>query len=155
MKDQFNHNENNSSTNSPILRKLGRHTVFQTPEHYFEKLPASISEKIHEGKSGVTSNKWIPAKVLAFAVVVLVVILSGVFYFNHQDEKQAFTPILSYDDIIGSGMVSQMDETLLLEVYESGVEINDSATISTTETNHLQDYLIENNTDITLIINEL
>ena len=67
------------------------------------------------------------------------------------DQKTTLS-VWSYDDLVGSGI--QIDEVMILEAYEkeSG---NNILKNNGNETQHLKDYLIENNTDISLIIHEL
>ena len=149
MENQYNNNENNSGD---LFKDRNRQNVFQTPDDFFEKLPGKISDRIRSDVPVSTSTVFTTPKLIGIAACLAVVIIAGMFYVNTLNDQHATATVWSYDDLIGSGI--QMDEGLILEAYEP-----ESATGNIdkngNETQHLQDYLIENNTDISLIINEL
>ena len=155
MEDQYNKNQ--GEPESEVLKKMNRSNVFHTPEHYFEKLPVLISDQIHKKTTTDSVHNWMPARVAAFSGLVLVAIVAGWFYFSGVKSENSSSPVLSYDDLVGSGMVSEMDESMLMEEYAAQTNIasgmNQTQVVSNQEL--IKEYLIENNTDITLIINEL
>lgn len=148
-----NTNSNSDETESSGLKHLSRRNVFHTPEYYFVKLPVQVADSIHRN---APNRNWNMARVISLTGLAAVLIVAVSFYFTGSNFEKETSTELSYDDLLNSGMVAEMDENLLFEEYEfitsekiiSNTEIEDDA-------EHLKEYLIESNTDITLIINEL
>ena len=157
MENQQNRNENNPEQESALLNSINRNNVFQTPEHYFEKLPVAIADTIHKGNTVIPGRTWAPAGLLTLTGIAVLAVVAGVFYFTNFITDKAVSPVLSYEEIVSSGVVAELDETMLFEELDSRIPSdNEVVEIQNTEENeHLKEYLIENNTDITLIINEL
>ncbi len=136
---------------------LGKQNVFKTPDAYFDKLPLEISDKIQARKSvdqGVLAPVFSRMQLVAFALVVIAVISGSVFYLYQNKEENKSESTLSYQDLINTDIVTEMDENMLLDAYaEEGIATNVNQ--NEKETSPMEDYLIENHTDITLIINEL
>jgi hypothetical protein len=155
VEDQFNNNQ--GEPESEVLKNMNRSNVFHTPEHYFEKLPVFVSDQIHKKTKTDQVHNWMPARIAAFSGLVLVAIVAGWIYFSGVETEKSSNPVLSYDDLVGSGMVSEMDESMLMEEYAAQTNnasgMNQTEVVSNQEL--IKEYLIENNTDITLIINEL
>ncbi len=157
MENIQNRNESNPEQESALLNSINRNNVFQTPEHYFEKLPVAIVDTIHNGNSVIPGRKWAPAGLLTLTGFAVVAVVAGIFYFSNLKTEKTISPVLSYEQIVSSGVVADLDETMLFEELDSRIPTEkEAAQIQNTEENeHLKEYLIENNTDITLIINEL
>ena len=147
MEDQYDNNTNKGK----LFGGTTRNNIFKTPDDYFEKLSVNIADRIHVGEPRA-SQKLVTLKRLAITACVSVVIVSGLFYMNSMRDQKATLSVWSYDDLVGSGI--QIDEVMILEAYEKE-SANNILKNNGTETQHLKDYLIENNTDISLIINEL
>ncbi|MBL0342816.1 MAG: hypothetical protein IPP71_19155 [Bacteroidetes bacterium] len=140
--------------NSSLVKK----NVFLTPDNYFEKLPLEISDKIQSGKTlqgkfGLVQNHLNRRLLTAFMVLV-VTIAGGILYWNKTQNPNQSETVLSYEDLINSDFVSELDESMLVDAYMSET-INTDEDLNEVDNTILEDYLIENNTDITLIINDL
>ncbi|MEP7168810.1 MAG: hypothetical protein ABI855_05520 [Bacteroidota bacterium] len=140
---------------SPILKKMSRENPFKVPDGYFDSFPTIISERIasHKSKPGwiiFLQNVFQPKYVVAMFVFA-VALTSGVVYFNQQTTIPNQEIILSYDDLNKSNYIDQMDENDLADAYTSNADA-DKSTENNTE---IENYLIDNQTDISIIENEL
>lgn len=154
MKQQDTTGNNDFNTDTSGLDRIGKTNVFHTPEGYFEKFPGNLADHIHAVPS---SRTFFTTRQYILAVTAMIAVIAGVLYFvNFTDEKTS-EPKLTSEEIIDSGILADMDEFILIEAFQS--ELNQDTGILDTDTlagtTDFEDYLIENNTDIILIINEL
>lgn len=145
----------------PGNSSLGKKNVFLTPDNYFEKLPLDISDKIQSGKGlhgkftlVQSRGPLLNLRLIAVFVVLISTISGGIFYWNKTQNSNQNENVLSFEDLINSEFVSELDESMLVDAYTSGT-IQTDEDLNETENSILEDYLIENNTDITLIMNDL
>lgn len=146
---------NNSNTNLnqderfPNLEKAGRKNLFTVPEGYFNQLPGAVADKITAGKQPVNYGRNYKPVVLGLSLIMAIALIFGVNYFRTIDNKEVSQPIISYQDIHLTGLE---DEVIYDEIT---VEDLADTTVQDAVKSEMYDYLIENNTDISLIINEL
>ena len=147
---------NEGAEESKVLKQAGHQQVFQAPPGYFEKLPAEIASKISRPNGSGIYNR-IPVRVMATLTCLGVIIAAGILFFRLPGDHEKASADFTYEDLYASGMYTQMDESLLMDVITvpGNTETEVIPAGSGTEEQHLQDYLIENNTDINLIISEL
>jgi hypothetical protein len=125
---------------------------FSVPEGYFDKLPLQIVDKIHYNT--VPPFFTLPRLAVIVTILAFVLIAGGAYFFtSSMNEKAEIT--LTYDEILRSGITYEMDEQFLLEHYYSLPAVTNENEDATELQKSMNDYLIENNIDITLIINEL
>jgi hypothetical protein len=146
-------NNNDELNETPVLKNMNRKIPFTVPEGYFDSFTSLISDRIAEANKKpqwITILQTIFQPKFAFAVVVLMVLaISGIFYFNSTKNNQNTAMALSYDDISNSVYMDDMDETVLMDELSKYNEDDQS------NTEEIKNYLIDNQTDISLIINEL
>ena len=150
MKSDKNHEE---SGLEDIIGKRFGDDFFKTPVGYFDELPLRISEKIVASSNQVNNVthlvwRWVVAGVGIAGVLLL-------FWYMGASPDSGNKPVeyLTYQDIEVSGSFYDIDEHLILESYFSSGNSESSAV--NTEISAMKDYLIDQNTDIELIINEL
>jgi len=134
---------------------IERKNVFSTPSEYFDQLPDQISNKISaltSRESGLLFNQH---RLLFATAIVIAAIFTGSLYFINSGSDEKSHVILSYDDLIGSGMVDEFENSMLIEHYISLQSESLSEHSDTSNKSSMNEYLIENDIDITLIINEL
>lgn len=157
MKNNNNLPENDPELDLAGISGQGRQNIFKTPENYFELLPIQISDRIQSGKSvrGTAATfVFTKLRLITTLAIVTCLIAGGIFYLNLSNSGSKSELILSSDDLINTGIVTEIDENLLIEEYaELSTTSQESQKVA--QNNSLEDYLIENNIDITLIINEL
>jgi hypothetical protein len=150
-----NHYLDDELKDSPILKNMSRENPFKPPDGYFDSFPSIISERIASDKS---NSGWViflqhvfrPKYVVAM-IVFSTVLTSGVIYFNQHTTVTNSEIILSYDDLSNSNYIDQIDENDLIDAYNSNVETEKS-----NESNsEIENYLIDNQTDISTLENEL
>lgn len=139
---------------SPILKKMNRESPFKVPDGYFDSFPTIISERISTQKSKpgwiiFLQNVFQPKYVVAM-LVFAVALTSGVVYFNQHPTAADQEIILSYDDLNKSNYIDQMDENDLTDAYTANAD-GDKSTQNNSE---IENYLIDNQTDISIIENE-
>lgn len=148
--NNFDQNTQNSheSESFPFLQKAERKNPFNTPDGYFEKLPLNIADKLAAPSAPLFSTP----RLVFIAGMLASVLVAGMWYFSGNTQQVSGNQVvLSYDDL----PVSSIEDELVLDAFadvETSSE-DDEAGTDDNETYH--DYLIENNTDISLIINEL
>ena len=153
MENQLNNNSEDADFKSDLLKQMKKENVFYTPENYFEKLPSNISDRIHKKSTTPELAKvWSPVRILSYSTLAVLIVVAGWFYFSNPASEKIAPSVLTYEDLDKSGIVSEMDETMLMEEYTVAA----NAQIDVVENQEVfKEYLIDNNTDITLIINEL
>ncbi|MDQ3052234.1 MAG: hypothetical protein M3Q95_15255 [Bacteroidota bacterium] len=154
MKNQENPNDNVSPLATPGLDRIGQANVFQTPANYFEKLPVILTDRIH--RAPVQQN-LLTSRMFIVAITTMIAIVAGVLYFVNYTNEKTVAPQLTSDEIIDSGVFAEMDEFMLVEAFQTELYTESEALQPEMNpvSNQMEEYLIENNTDITLIINEL
>ena len=146
---------NNSNTNLnqderfPNLEKARRKNLFTVPEGYFNQLPGAIADQINAGKLPVTYGRNYKPVVLGLSLILAIALMFGVNYFRTIENKEVSQPVISYQDI---HLTELEDEDIYDEIT---VEDLADTTVQDAVKSEMYDYLIENNTDISLIINEL
>lgn len=139
---------------APGLADIPKKDSFTVPENFFEKFPVMVSDKIHAQKN---KSWWSElANVIlkpAYALPVVAIIAFGTYtYLNNQT---IITPaeILSVtvEDLSKDEILSQLDENIITDEIAS---ITPEENL-TTETTDIENYLIDNNTDINTLANEL
>src|SRR5689334_16603861 len=121
-------NQHNEEFESEALKRVGKENVFSTPEGYFDNLPLSVSDKLHEFRHGEKQPAFLNPvvfRIAAIAVVALMVMLS--VYYLKPDSNYKMQADITTDDLIGTGMISEFDESLLVEIW------SDSEIASTTD----------------------
>lgn len=143
-KHNLNHDEH-----FPNLEKAGRKNLFSVPDGYFNQLPIEIADKISAGKQPVTFARNYKPVALGLSLLLAIALIFGVNYFRTIDNKEVSQPVISYQDIHLTGLEDQV-------IYDE-ITVEDLAdtTVQDAVKSEMHDYLIENNTDISLIINEL
>ncbi len=156
MENKSNFN-NDEFQESELLKSMKNNNVFSVPENYFENLPSAVSDRIHanQHKAGIFSGsavRWV-----SFAGIAVIAIISGAIYFNRTGNEKSADQVVSTEQIVNSGELATIDESLLFEELQSRIasesEVAEQEALADNE--HFEEYLIENNTDINLIITEL
>lgn len=154
MKHQDTTGDNEFNTGTSGIDRIGKTNVFQTPEGYFEKFPGNLADHIHAAPS---NRNFISSRLYVLAVTAMIAVIAGVLYFVNFTGEKASDPQLTSQEIIDSGVLAEMDEFILVEAFQ--IEFNQETGITDSDSlagiTDFEDYLIENNTDISLIINEL
>ena len=140
---------------APLLKNMSRENPFKAPEGYFDSFPTLISERIASQKSKpgwiiFFQNVFQPKYVVALFVFA-VAVTSGIIYFNRQPAANDQEIILSYEDLNSSNYIAQFDESDLIDAYMADGN-GDKSNESNTE---IENYLLDNQTDISIIENEL
>jgi hypothetical protein len=147
-------NENNILDNlgneASFLSKIKKENHFKAPENYFEVLPEVISNKRLNNKSIQLSFDKLSWRILIpfTAVVAIFTIITNL---NTVDENN----ILTYDQLseyIITEEDIEFDDYLVYEAYAETIETEEEFD---TVTDEYIDYLIENDIDISSIIEEL
>lgn len=151
-----NENRDEELNDSPVLKSMSRQHPFKVPDGYFESFPALISETIAAQPSGKTGlivafRNFLKPKYAIAACVLAVAIASGVFYFNTHKNPVEQDVMLSYDDVSNSAYFEDLDEQVLTdELTQYADEIKPD-----NQSEEIENYLIDNQTDVLLITNEL
>lgn len=128
--------------------------LFKVPDGYFEDLSHAITEKISTTPPQTSPAGWITLPRFAIIATILTMVLSISYYIHTMDQQTGAQRVaLTYEDLVNSGFVYQLDEYGLYEEYQSLVA-EKSGTVSV-EINPYGDYLIENHIDEYLIESEL
>lgn len=152
---------NTRNTSGFKLEDLKKENPFQVPENYFDSLGMRVADHVH----AKTSKHEIYVPVFArlkpilvlssgFAGLALIIYIRGAVFFNKADNNtlvnnQELASITEYS------IVSDLDNATLVEnLYEENTPAKDSA-IHTENKEKIIDYLVEENIDISTIIDEL
>lgn len=169
--NQLIHDENDWMKEAPLLASLNRQHPFKVPDGYFEELPVEIENKIsfgnhpfqvnenyfeqlHQNILSATVGEPKPqAKVIKLRPSLIVItaiaaclIIFALFYFKSDSGKieTAFNEEWTEENIL-----AQVDESTLIEMISASSETtsNDSA-------EEIEQYLLDNNIDLTEITSE-
>ena len=139
----------NQDERFPNLEKAGRKNLFTAPEGYFNQLPGAIADQINAGKQPVTYARNYKPVFLGLSLILAIALILGVNYFRTIENKEVSQPVISYQDI----HLTELEDQVIYD--EITVEDLADTTIQDAVKSEMYEYLIENNTDISLIINEL
>ena len=143
---------------APELSKIRIENPFSVPQNYFDSLSMIIQERVAETKE----SRWAeylnilrqgllnPRLSLALGIVVILVTV-GINKFYYNPISTAPMTSLTYEDIKNSHYLNEIDEELLIETL-SAQEV--SASEQNNPTSEIENYLIDNNVDVTQITNE-
>ncbi len=134
---------------APFLAKIEKKNHFSTPKDYFEVLPQIISSKnLNYNSLNISLDKLSYRIFLPFASVVT--LLFVVFNWNTNTTEKELTHEQLSELIINDNYL-EIEDYLIYETY---AEIIEKEEIETMEDEYIN-YLVENNIDINLIIEEL
>ena len=124
---------------------------YTAPDGYFEKLSSKISDEIHSGPVNAKISWFNVKSPLLKLAMVFVLISSLFFYLDNKNDKEPNTYIvLTVDEIYNSNLFDELDENVLIESYTVLPDVNER-----NASNDVEDFLINNNVELSLIINEL
>jgi hypothetical protein len=137
-----------------LLKNLPKQEAYKAPDGYFDSLEAKLSSRISGQPSPGMVRGLFPR--LAMAVSLAIAALFVFLYVNdsndndhsHVTEKHV---IMTVDELEDNVSLAEFDENLLVET----IVLNDNTSGSTGGWNEAEDYLIENNVELSLIISEL
>ena len=139
----------------PDLQRINKANPYRVPEGYFDSVPASVQQRILEEKNkksifgGLASISFRPKYSLALAVVIVLVIF-GIKFFTKPSSLKAPENYFSLEEIQNSASFAELDEATLVDALEHQ---NKKATAPVD--NSIEQYLIDNNIDISQIENRL
>jgi hypothetical protein len=132
----------------PNLSSVPKETAFEVPDGYFVHLEYAIRENISSETTSIPAQieRWYrrPKLVLAYASVLVIIVFSSVYLLtitNAVTEKD-----ILFNDIYNSDYVNELDESSLAAM------LDESSSPSSTQ---LEDYMIDNNIDISTLTDEL
>lgn len=154
---------------APVLSEIPKYNPFAVPDGYFDELPALVQERCIASQRKASWAGWL-ARLLrprfaAAAVAIVLVVITITFLMNGNDTRVDNTDLvadnkMAVDSIAADtafdleGLYS-LDETALFESLD-GEQVaqmsEDAIDISEEE---VMDYLLENNVDVSSLVNEL
>ncbi len=138
----------------PDVEKMSRENLFRVPEGHFDSLPSSVQQRIMDGKKKNMLEEWIsialrPKYSVSFAILVIVAIF-GIKYFLKPTTSEKPGSSLSYNEVMNSEYIAQLDEASLIDMLEQEDKDN-----GVKEDNSLEQYLMDNDLDISQIEDHL
>ena len=137
--------------NAPLLEKLHNDQPYEAPAGYFDSLAFNVMSRISEegnlnSKSAAIRplfnyRNWIISSVAVAAVI------AAFLLFNKQKQESKMIA-MNYDSICNSGLVNDLDESLLIDVLSEETSVN-----SVSENQDLENFLLETSTEDALINN--
>lgn len=148
------HSNDMNNLDDLMKRRADTNALFKVPEGYFEKLSLAITEKISSEKLQEKPSGWITLPRLAVFAMILSFVCALSYYLITFDQLNTSQRAgITYEDLVNSGFVYQLDEYGLYEEYQSLVA--EKSGNRSVEINPYGDYLIENHIDEYLIESEL
>jgi hypothetical protein len=127
---------------------------FRVPDGYFDSLPMAVQQRIADAKKKNIFEEWIAVVLLPkFSLslsIFIILLIFGIKYFTKTAGTKSSTDALSYNEIINSEYVSELDESVLIDILE-----DENRNESVNEDNSLEQYLIDNDVDISQLENRL
>ena len=121
------------------LEDIPKKQVFQVPDGYFEKLPGIIQSRVAKPAE---SRRWwsFYGYSLRFAVPALVLLVFGIFWYNHSQEDQSAESILA--SIQTEDLVAYLGEADL-----TTEELLDEVQLNEEDANQIEESVYEFNLD--------
>lgn len=133
----------------PDLSKNAQINPFIVPDGYFENLPSIVSENILVQKSKL--ELWLSsiqrpriAIPIAFATIILLV---GLFFYKQSSVSNVPVQELTAEDLSNSNFIQSIDEDYIVDIIANQTTDNSDESI--------EQYLIDNNVELTQIENKL
>jgi hypothetical protein len=142
----------------PGLASVAEENPFKVPAGYFDALPTIIQQKIIDGSAKrVSGLEWfiqglsrpVPKYALAFASVILVLLLST-RYFTRTVKVEFAAEQLPETEQAEVAYLSQLDESVLADVYEE-----EAASAAVSQDEGIENYLLDNDIDLNTITEQL
>ncbi len=132
---------------APNLFKIKKENAFSVPENYFETLPSLIQERCVQSKKQFSWRQLLLRP--AYSVSFLICLLAGfitISYYVGQNQKTAESKLFASADSLA---IEDFEESEIIESI--AYDVNEK----TSNNQEVEDYLIEQNIEVTQIINEL
>lgn len=120
---------------------------FEVPDHYFDHLSVQISDRIaatNQPKSWL--KRALQPIIYAPAMLSAAMVIFGFIYFNRQHTFTVDQQSCSVEDLNTSGYIESMNETDLIDFLAE--QSSDKDTKESKESGELDEYLLDNNIDI-------
>ena len=106
----------------PGLEDIPKKQIFDTPDGYFDKLPARIQSRIAEDRKGVPEKSAF-SYALPYALA-LVAIIAGIWYYNFtaQSEVQTILASVQTEDLVDYLHDSEISTDEVLEIVDFSTE---------------------------------
>ena len=134
------------------LVSVPKENVFKVTEEYFSELENAIRENISSERISVQKEveQWYrrPKLVLAYASVLIFVLVTSTYFMTSNIHQTVSDKDISFNDIYSSDYVNELDENSLVALLEESSAPAQSST-------QLEDYMIDNNVDISTLTDEL
>ncbi len=135
------------------FEKTSLENPFKVPEGYFDSLPTAIQQRIVDQKRKPVFGEWIskvfrPKYVLAFASIIVLLIV-GIKYFTKSSLTDPQDNHFSCEEIKSSSYIADVDESMLIDILEQ----ENKGTVK--DDNSIEQYLIDNDIDISQLENHL
>ena len=148
--EMLNENISDKVRSIPNLASVPKENVFEIPDGYFVHLQNAIRENVSSQTEVVNAHveQWFrrPKLVVSFATVLVLVIAVSSYFLSNIN-----TPVtekdISFNDIYASDYVCELDETSLAALIDEPA--------STPSSTQLEDYMIDNNIDLSTLTDEL
>ena len=145
------------------LEALKKENTFAVPADYFDELPALIQDRLQAKSARVSlleKLQWfIRPRFAVPAAAIIIGIFAGIYYFSANVENtntlSAYHPAkaaaeysIDADALSSSGYVDQIDEATIIEEINTGTD-------TIPQNKAIEDYLIDNDTDLSQLANSL
>lgn len=128
------------------LRNLTQESSFNAPGDYFDSLPSNIMEKIAASERNAVVRPLFSLRNLLIPSLAVAAVVLALFIFGKGNHKESKLVAMNYDDIYNTGLVSDLDENLLMDALSE-----EASTTTSSGTTDMENYLIEASTDEALI----
>lgn len=143
-----------------ILSDIKKENPFVVPANYFDYLPARIQEKVHAKKTSwidsILEKLFSPRLAYALSITILLT-AAGIYYFNQNEkiiENNVALSELNKTELIETANDIIPDENFIIdELTAEGIDPSESE--NKTNSDEIENYLIENNVDINTLIKEM
>lgn len=139
----------------PDLEKLNKANPFAVPGGYFDSLPTTIQQRIIDKKKRKSIfEEWAsiafrPKYALAFAAVIILFIF-GIRFMMKPSVLPKEENEISLEEIQNSNYLAELDESVMVEILEQ-----QNMAAGTTEDSSLEQYLMDNNVEVSQIEKQL
>ncbi len=137
-----------------ITRGWPKKDPYVAPEGYFDELQGAISNKVSSGRHDSRFSRLLDANILPLKLAALVVILLGAVYLVviNKEKDQKVADSITFEAIENSDLLYELEEKMIVDTYSSS-SVSGDQNLASNEP--VVDYLIENNIEVSQILNEL
>ncbi|MEO8148466.1 MAG: hypothetical protein ABI723_12550 [Bacteroidia bacterium] len=160
MNNDFKYDDDELRKDAPKLFGMEKKNPFEVPDGFFDSFSSKIQDKIAaEKKQSVWSliyqNITRPKVAIPVLASVCIIVVGIKFLYTPGSINRNDEVAITYNDLSQSAYLDDIDESVLTDALNQTTSTVNSDSKTESDSYRIENYLIENNIDVTDLENEL